>query len=73
MIVETIPELESLDPSKKLMLVSELWDSVIAGRLDIPVSEALLQELDARLEEFRKDPSQATTWDEAKARIRASR
>jgi len=75
MIAETIPALAALDTDQKLLLVAELWDSLTSGdeHLDIPVSEALLAELDARLEEFRRDPSRATTWEEAEARIRASR
>ncbi len=63
MIAETIPALAALDTDQKLLLVAELWDSLTSGdeHLDIPVSEALLAELDARMEEFRRDPSQATT------------
>jgi len=73
MIAERIPALGHLSPDEKLLLVSELWDQVTAHPTDIPVSQTLLDELDRRMEEFRRDPSMATTWDEAKQRIRASR
>ena len=73
MIAETIPALERLSSDEKLLLVSELWDEVTAQRSDVPVSQNLLDELDRRMEEFRRDPTVATTWGEAKQRIRASR
>ncbi len=72
-IAETIPALERLSSEEKLLLVSELWDEVTAHHSDVPVSQKLLDELDRRMEEFRRDPATATTWDEAKQRIRASR
>ena len=73
MIAETIPALERLSSEEKLLLVSELWDEITAQQNHIPVSQTLLDELDRRMEEFRRDPAAATTWDEAKQRIRASR
>jgi len=73
MIAETIPALDDLDPEQKLLLASELWDSVADSKVDVPVSEALLRELDRRLEEYRKDPSKVSSWEDAKQRIRASR
>lgn len=73
MIAERIPALGHLSPAEKLLLASELWDQATSHPADIPVSQALLDELDRRMEEFRRDPSTASTWDEAKQRIRASR
>ena len=58
--------------SLKLLLASELWDEAMAEDLDIPASPALLEELDRRHDEYRKDPSSVTSWEEAKARILAS-
>lgn len=58
---------------EKLLLVSELWDEVTAQPRDVAVSQNVLDELDRRMEEFRRDPSVATTWEDAKQRIRAAR
>jgi len=52
MIAETIPQIASLDPSQKLLLASELWESVMASDLDIPASESLIAELESSHEEF---------------------
>lgn len=69
MILERHPELRQLSPTDKLALVSELWDDLAAHPEDVPVSPALIAELDRRMEAYRKDPSQVTTWEAAKARL----
>jgi len=72
-IAEKIPALAQLSLQEKLLLASELWDEVIAQKEDIPVSQEILDELDRRMEEYRRDPSTASPWEEVKQRIRASR
>jgi putative addiction module component (TIGR02574 family) len=72
-ITEQIPDLKRLTATEKLLLASELWDEVTAHPSNVPVSQKLLDELDCRMEEFRRDPATGTTWEEAKQRIRASR
>ena len=73
MIAETIPQLEDLSPSQKLLLASELWESALSSGVEISATDTLLAELDRRDAEFQRDPSLVTTWEEAEARIRASR
>ncbi|HUF62300.1 MAG TPA: addiction module protein [Verrucomicrobiales bacterium] len=73
MISDTIPELKGLPAPQKLLLASELWDAAMAEDFDIPASAALLEELDRRREEHMKDPSCVISWEEAKARILASK
>jgi putative addiction module component (TIGR02574 family) len=71
MILERHPELLRLSPSEKLALVSELWDDLAAHPEEVPVSSEQIAELDRRLEEYRKDTTQATTWEAVRARILA--
>jgi putative addiction module component (TIGR02574 family) len=72
-IAEKIPALAQLSIQEKLLLASELWDEVTAQADEIPVAQHILDELDRRLEEYRRDPSTASSWPEVKQRIRASR
>jgi putative addiction module component (TIGR02574 family) len=67
MILEQHPELSRLSTSEKLLLVSELWDALAADPSNIPVAPEHLAELDRRMEEYQKDPSQVTTWEAIKA------
>ena len=69
MILEQHPELQRLSPADKLALVSELWDDLAAHPEDVPVAPGLIAELDRRMEAYRQDPTQVTTWEAVKARL----
>jgi putative addiction module component (TIGR02574 family) len=69
MILETIPELGRMTPAEKLMLVSELWNDLAAHPTDVPVSRDQITELDRRMEAFRHDPGQTTSWEAIQQRI----
>lgn len=69
MILERHPELRRLSPSEKLLLLSELWDDLAAHPEAVPISPEQIAELDRRMESYRKDPSQVTSWEAIKARV----
>jgi putative addiction module component (TIGR02574 family) len=68
-MIERIPELRTLSPADKLTLVTELWDDLASNPEDIPVPPEHIAEIERRLEEYRKHPELAATWEEVKARI----
>jgi putative addiction module component (TIGR02574 family) len=72
MILERHPDIQRLSPSEKLALVTELWDDLAAHPEDMPVSEDQIAELDRRMEEYRKNPMQVTTWEAITQRILGS-
>lgn len=69
MILERHPELKQLSSSEKLQLVSELWDDLANHPAVVPVTREQIAELDRRMEAYRKDPTQVTTWEAIKARL----
>ena len=69
MILETMPDVNRLTSAEKLLLVSELWDDLAAHPTEVPVSRERIAELDRRMEEYRRDPSQVTTWEAIQRRI----
>jgi putative addiction module component (TIGR02574 family) len=69
MILEKIPEVSRLTAAEKLLLVSELWDDLAAHPADVPVSPEQIAELDRRMEEYHRDPSQVTSWTAIQQRI----
>lgn len=60
MILERYPDILRLSPEEKLALVTELWDDLASNPSDIPVTPEEIAELDRRMEEYRKDPTQVT-------------
>ena len=69
MILEKIPAVNSLSATEKLLLVSELWDDLAAHPTEVPVSREQIAELDRRMEEYRRDPGQVTSWEAIQQRI----
>lgn len=69
MILETIPEVKRLTPAEKLLLVGELWDDLATHPTEIPVSREQIAELDRRMAEYRRDPSQVTSWEAIQTRV----
>jgi len=73
MIAEKIPELETLSPEEKLVLVGELWDELATHPDTLPPREDHIKLLRERLEHYREHPNDVVAWEEVKSRIRASR
>jgi len=61
-------ELMKLTMDERLELVHDLWDSIGSDALP-PFSDEEKNELERRLEDHRRDPSTAITWDELKAEL----
>lgn len=69
MMLEKIPAVHNLSAAEKLILVTELWDDLAAHPTEVPVSREQISELDRRMEDYRRDPSQVTTWEAIQQRI----
>lgn len=69
MILEQHPEIQRLSPTEKLALVTEIWDDLAAHPANLPVSSEVIAELERRMENYRKDPTQVTTWEAIKQRV----
>jgi len=46
-----------------------LWDSILEQQEELPLSEAQQQELDRRLESYKKNPANGSSWEEVKKRL----
>ncbi|MBN1458666.1 MAG: addiction module protein, partial [Armatimonadetes bacterium] len=51
-------------------LIGELWDSLTRTPELIPVPEAHLRELDARLDALERGEAKLVEWDEVRRRLR---
>jgi putative addiction module component (TIGR02574 family) len=68
-ILDRHPDIQRLSPAEKLALVTELWEDLAAHPADIPVTQDQIAELDRRMAEYRKDPTQVTSWEAVRDRI----
>jgi len=70
MILENLPEVQSLTAEEKSILTQELLDELNAPEIRAEQEGAILELLNARYELFRSDPATASSWEEARDRLR---
>ena len=73
MRVDTIPEIDSLSTAEKILLVEDLWDSIVADATPLPVPRSHLDELERRWERSASSPGELLTLEELKVTVDASR
>lgn len=65
-------DFSKLSVQEKLELIEQLWESITPDQRKLPPTPAQKAELDARLDDFERDPSGGIPWDEVKKQIRRS-
>lgn len=63
-------ELLALSVAERLRIAQALWDSIAAAPDSVPITEEQREELDRRLESYRRDPGAGSLWSDVKKRIR---
>lgn len=63
-------DIEHLNPSQKLDLITQLWDSIPNSMESIPIPEWHRQELEQRLAKADAAPEAAIPWEEVRERLR---
>jgi len=66
---EIASEIKQLTVVERLLIVQEIWDSIVADQEALPISEAQRDELDKRLEAYRAAPQEGSSWEEVKGRV----
>ena len=61
--------IDQLSVAQRILLVEEIWDSIVAEEGEIPLSEAQIQDLQRRIEAYEADPKAGSSWYEVKARL----
>lgn len=62
-------DISRLTPDERIDLAEALWDSLAETPEAVPLTDAQAQELDRRLEAYRRDRNPGTPWREALRRI----
>ena len=64
-----LSDIRKLSISERIQLVEDIWDSVAAEAVNVPIAEPQRQELDRRLAEAEARPGAGTPWKEVKVRL----
>jgi len=66
----SIADVLKLSVPERIQLVEDIWDSIAAVPEAVPLTDAQREELDRRLDAYRRDPAAGSPWEEVRARIR---
>lgn len=63
-------DISELSVAERIQLAEDLWDSILEQQEELPLSEAQQQELNRRLESYKKNPANGSSWEEVKKRLK---
>lgn len=63
--------IDQLSVNDRMLLLDEIWDSIVEDPSAVPVTPEQRADLEARLEAVRDNPKAGATWEEVKARLRS--
>jgi len=70
MTTMTLNEISQLSVAERIQLAQDIWDTVWSRPENLKLTEAQSQELERRLQSYRREPESSVPWDEVKERIR---
>ena len=69
MRVSDISEIKKLSIPEKILLVEDLWDSIVSDEPVVPVPQSHIEELDIRLKRYEAAPGDLLSLEELRTRI----
>ena len=69
MRISSIPEIQKLSIPEKILLLEEFWNEIAVEQSQVPVPESHKEELNKRLDRFRKGSGNLLSLEELKERI----
>src|SRR5438067_12800846 len=61
--------IDQLSLAERILLVEEIWDSIVAEADALEIPQSHKDELDRRLAAYQANPDAGATWEEVKARL----
>ena len=62
-------DISELSIAERIQLAEDLWDSILEQQEELPLSSAQQQELERRLENYEKNPTNGSSWEDVKKRL----
>jgi len=62
----TIENLKKLSVEERILVVEDIWDSIVSSNAEYSVPDEQKKELDLRLREHADNPGKAKSWEDVK-------
>ena len=66
-------DVSSLTVAERIILVEEIWDSIVAQEESYKITQAQKTELDLRIESRKSSPESGTSWEELKSELQSEK
>ena len=66
---EQIENIKKMSVAERIMIIEDIWDSILSSNENLPISDEHKKELDVRLEDHRKNPNEGKSWEEVKKNV----
>ncbi len=63
--------IKKLSVAERILIVEDIWDSIIPSIEQYPISDEQKKELDERLKAHEEDPNYVKSWDEVRKNIQS--
>lgn len=66
----TVDQLLDMPLAERVELAQAIWDSVARNPENVPLTETQREELDRRLDEYERNPTEGSSWESMKRSLR---
>jgi putative addiction module component (TIGR02574 family) len=66
-----IEDIKKLELKDRILIVEDIWDSIVSSNAEYPIPDEQKKELDIRLKENLENPDKAKSWEEVKKNIQS--
>ncbi|OGU37563.1 MAG: hypothetical protein A2068_13590 [Ignavibacteria bacterium GWB2_35_6b] len=56
--------IKKLSVAERVLIIEDIWDSIVSSNKDLPITDEQKKELDSRLEAYHKNPNEGKSWKE---------
>jgi putative addiction module component (TIGR02574 family) len=64
--------IKKLSVAERLLIVEDIWDSIVGEQETMAVTESQKSELHRRIASYNTSPDEGRSWEEIKSRIKAA-
>lgn len=65
-----LENIKNLSVAERILIVEEIWDSILSSNEEFPLSDEQKNELDKRLDSYNNNPDGTRPWNEIRDDIR---
>jgi len=66
---EILSQIKKLSVPERILIVEDIWDSIILSNEELSVTDKQKKDLDKRLKDYKNDQTGGSYWSEVKNRI----